>query len=150
MDLVIVSERRFNEALQLFADSTFLILKGESKLKTQRKSESETVEIGTKAMQMIRNQSKALSLGYVNPSDFADDTAEKQDFYDLLREAGTQLAGTSPPGPINRVSARIYRDWDAAERIYEYSFRRLAESWELTQPDDGDDDIEDLEPRIPK
>ena len=46
----------------------------------------------------------------------------------MQREAATQLFGTAPPGPINRVGARVYRDWDAAERAYEFSFKKLAES----------------------
>ncbi len=142
MDLVVISESRFTDELESFAEFVFASLRNEKELKTDLKKGDETISLSKRTLQTIRNRAKALALGYVNPSDLPDNTPEKQRFYDLLREAGTQLVRTSPPGPINRVSARIYRDWDAAERIYEYSFRKLADAWKLPAREDAPDDLE--------
>lgn len=65
-----------------------------------------------------------------------DGSQEKQHFYDMQREAATQLFGTAPPGPINRIGARIYRDWDSAERSYEFSFKCLADALGLSYESD--------------
>ena len=90
-------------------------------------------------MVTLRRRAKALNFGYVNPSDFTDGSPEKQRFYDMKREAGTQLFGTAPPGPINRVGAWIYRDWDAAERMYEFSFDQLAKALGVPAKDENAD-----------
>ena len=48
-----------------------------------------------------------MHFGYVSPTDLPDGSDEKQDFYDKQREAATQLFGTAPPGPINRIGASV-------------------------------------------
>jgi hypothetical protein len=62
----------------------------------------------------------------------------------MQREAATQLFGTAPPGPINRIGARIYRDWDSAERSYEFSFKRLTEVLGLSYEEHSELEDEDV------
>ena len=101
-------------------------------MKSDAKSKSESIQANKGMLLGFRRRAKALHFGYVNPSDLPDGSAEKQGFYDKQREAATQLFGTAPPGPINRIGARIYRHWDSAERSYEFSFKKLAETLGLT------------------
>jgi hypothetical protein len=128
MDLVIVSNRIFNRSLESFAYFAFSVLRDEEILKSDPRSPGEKVSIEKAKMLTLRRRAKALNFGYVSPSDLVDGSEEKQDLYDMQREAGTQLFGTAPPGPINHVNARIYRDWDSAERTYEFSFKQLADA----------------------
>lgn len=150
MDLIIVSPEIFHRALESFANFTFKSLVDENELKSDAKSASEKVQLPKRAILQIRRRAKALHFGWVSPTDFEDGTSEKQSFYDMQREAATQLFGTAPPGPINRIGARIYKSWDAAERSYEFSFTRLAErlgivSFGDLEPEDPLDDAEPTE-----
>ncbi len=135
IDLVVVSAEWFARELSRFSSYTFGLLRDHPKLKSDAKSGAETVDVNKEDMLSLRNRSKALSLGYVNPSDL--DAEARQEYYDLMKDIGTQLVGTSPPGPIHRCTARIYRDWQAAERSYEYSFKQLAKSWGLGFADEA-------------
>lgn len=135
MDLVVVSERFFFSALETFARFCFDALREVEGLKTDPTSPSETVTVRKHSLLAIRRRSKALFFGYVSPNDLPDGSVEKQQFYDMQREAGTQLFGTAPPGPINRIGARVYRDWDSAERSYEFSFKRLAKRFGISTDD---------------
>jgi hypothetical protein len=128
MDLVVISPNLYQRALESFATFCFDELRSVTALTSDAESPTEDVKIRKNVMLALRRRSKALFFGYVSPNDLADRSIEKQQLYDMLREAGTQLFGTAPPGPINRVSARIYRDWDSAERAYEFSFGRLAKT----------------------
>lgn len=127
MDLVIVSERFFLQAVESFSEHVFVSLVGISELKSDAKSKDEMIQVNKAMLLGFRRRAKALHFGYVSPSDLPDGSNEKQSFYDKQREAATQLFGTAPPGPINRIGARIYRHWDSAERSYEFSFKRLAD-----------------------
>jgi hypothetical protein len=124
MDLVVISADLYAKALESFAQFSFAALKNIEELK--RDTGRDAIEVPSKTLRSLRRRSKALHYGYVSPNDLEDGSLEKQRFYDMQREAATQLFGTAPPGPINRVGARVYRDWDTAERVYEFSFRRLA------------------------
>ena len=126
MDLVVISEQTYNYFLLSFAKHCFEQLRTNPNLKSDAQP-GEKVSIEKDILLAFRSRAKALFYGYVSPTDLEDGTLEKQDFYDMQREAATQLFGTAPPGPINRVGVRIYRDWDAAERAYEFSFRMLAQ-----------------------
>lgn len=128
MDLVIVSEQLYLVAIESFAEHVFDKLIHLDELKSDAKTKNETVNANKEMLLGFRRRAKALHFGYVTPSDYPDGSPEKQHFYDKQREAATQLFGTAPPGPINRIGARIYRDWDSAERAYEFSFKRLAEA----------------------
>jgi len=137
MDLVIVSKQVFEKALVSFADYTFRALRDLDALKSDPKNADETVSVSKEHLVAIRRRAKSLHFGYVNPADFEDGTPEKQAFYDMKREAGTLLLGTAPPGPISRVGAWLYRDWDAAERMYEFSFNTLAKSLGVRSADEA-------------
>lgn len=148
MDLVIIAPDFFQRALELFADFSFSALRDVSALKSDPdRKKDEKVEVSKNDLVAIRRRSKSLNFGYVNPADFEDGSIEKQAFYDMKREAGMLLLGTAPPGPISRVGAWIYRDWDAAERMYEFSFRQFGKSVGVNSADEqnsedplGDDD----------
>jgi hypothetical protein len=127
MDLVVISPALFQQALDSFARFCFSQLRQVPNLRAEPEGPNETVSLSKETLRAMRHRSKALTFGYVNPGDLEDGTPEKQHYYDMQREAGTQLFGTAPPGPINRIGARIYRYWDDAERAYEFSFRKLAE-----------------------
>ena len=135
MDLVVISNDIFQLALDSFARYTFEALRRVEALLSDATKEKEEVRLSKSTLLNLRRRSKALFFGYVSPSDLEDGSAEKQRFYDYQREAATQLFGTAPPGPINRVGARIYRDWDSAERAYEFSFKRLAEALGISAHD---------------
>lgn len=141
MDLVIISDRHFLEAVQLFSEHVFHSLINLKDLKSDAKNKTETVPTNKQMLLGFRRRAKALHFGYISPSDLPDGSDEKQVFYDKQREAATQLFGTAPPGPINRIGARIYRHWDSAERSYEFSFKRLADVLGLSYL--GDDSEED-------
>lgn len=136
MDLVIVSKDYYDRALESFADYVFNELRDNNDLKSDAKDSDEKMQIKKETMLYIRRRSKALNFRYVNPADFVDNSPEKQLFYDMKREAGTQLFGTAPPGPINRVGAWIYKNWDAAEDMYEFSFKQLARTLGIRSIDD--------------
>ena len=135
MDLVVVSPAIFVSTLESFARYTFEALRECPDLRSDAKSPGEQVALSKQTLLALRRRSKALFFGYVSPSDLTDGSPEKQRFYDMQREAATQLFGTAPPGPINRIGARIYRDWDSAERAYEFSFKVLAEALEIAPKD---------------
>ncbi|MCA9032693.1 MAG: hypothetical protein KDA66_17880 [Planctomycetaceae bacterium] len=139
MDLVIVSKTFVDQSLSSFAEYVFSVLRNEESLKSDAKKPTDTVQLNKEHMLAARRRAKGFSFGYVNPSDLEDGTAEKQLFYDMKREAGTQLFGTAPPGPINRIGAWVYKDWDSAERMYEFSFRQLARAWKILSPDDTEE-----------
>jgi hypothetical protein len=147
MDLVVISPKIFQSALELFSKFCFEQLRRHPKLKSDAAG-NEKMEIDKSILLAFRRRAKALFYGYVSPNDLEDGTIEKQRFYDMQREAATQLFGTAPPGPINRIGVRIYRDWDTAERAYEFSFRRLAETMGI-KIDAHDDDDEDEESAAP-
>lgn len=128
MDLVVISSEIYHTALQSFAEFAFSALRSNKDLISDATSDTQTVQVNKNVLLAMRRRAKALFFGYVSPSDLEDGTREKQSFYDMQREAATQLFGTAPPGPINRIGARIYRDWDSAERAYEFSFKKLAEA----------------------
>lgn len=125
MDLVVISPDLFEVALESFTKYCFEKLRTVDGLTSDAKP-GEKIQISKSTLLALRRRSKALFYGYISPNDLEDGSLEKQHFYDMQREAATQLFGTAPPGPINRIGARIYRDWDAAERAYEFSFKRLA------------------------
>jgi hypothetical protein len=135
MDLVVVSPELFSGALDSFARFAFEALRGVEALKSESTGHAEMVSLRKSTMLSFRRRSKALFHGYISPHDLEDATPEKQRFYDMQREAATQLFGTAPPGPINRIGARIYRAWDAAERAYEFSFKQLAKSMGIATGD---------------
>lgn len=148
LDLVVISERLFAAGLEEYARFCFAELRAADELKSDAKTADEKVQFAKVALLGMRRRSKALFFGYVSPSDLRDGSAEKQHFYDMQREAATQLFGTAPPGPVNRVGARIYRDWDSAERAYEFSFKRLGDvlgikTDDAYAPADLDDDPEE-------
>lgn len=126
MDLVLISPEMYQSALESFARFAFNQLRGEMDLTSAATSEVQEIKIRKEKLLGIRRRAKALYFGYVNPVDLEDDTPEKQLYYDMQQEAATQLFGTAPPGPINRVGVRVYRDWNLAERAYEFSFKKLA------------------------
>jgi hypothetical protein len=126
MDLVVISAKLFQASLASFAIHCFKVLCQNKDLTSALKSDDETVTVVKKELQIMRSRSKALYFGYVSPNDLEDGSPEKQRYYDMQREAATQLFGTAPPGPINRIGARIYKDWDSAERAFEFSFKRLS------------------------
>lgn len=128
MDLIIVSDLIYQRALEDLVKFSFSVLRNHPDLRSDPTSDEETVTIPKHQILAIRNRAKALHFGYVSPSDLTDGSAFKQEMYDKQREAQTQLFGTAPPGPINRIGARIYRDWEAAERAYEFSFLQLSRS----------------------
>lgn len=136
MDMVVVSEDMFVQALASFADYAWRQLRGIDELKSDAQSPTDKIQLNKELMLTLRRRAKGFNFGYVNPVDLEDGTPEKQKFYDMKREAGTQLFGTAPPGPIHRVGARIYRDWDAAERMCEFSFRQLAKTWGVATKED--------------
>jgi len=108
MDLVVISEQIFTSTLESFAKYTFEALREQAELRSDAASPSDTVTLKKEVMLSVRRRSKALFYGYVSPSDLPDGSTEKQNLYDKQREAATQLFGTAPPGPINRIGARIY------------------------------------------
>lgn len=128
LDLVIVSERLYRQALQAFASFSFSILRDVDALKKDDLGEDAKAELPALQMQRLRNQSKGFAFGWVSPGDLEDGTELKQHYYDMQREANTQLFGQQPPGPIARIGARVYKDWDSAERSYEFSFKQLAKA----------------------
>lgn len=142
MDLVVVSESEYTRALESFAQFAHDCLIDESALKSDATGD-ETVPFKKKHLVSMRRRAKALHFGYVSPSDLSDGSAEKQRYYDMQREAATQLFGTAPPGPINRIGARIYKDWDAAERSYEFSFRVLAQKLGISRGREDETDEDD-------
>jgi hypothetical protein len=126
LDLVVVSAPLFQSALESFATFTFAGLRAHADLKSDVISVEQVVKVKKGFALSLRRRAKALFYGYVSPSDLENGTSEKQRLYDMQREAATQLFGTAPPGPINHIGTRIYRDWDAAERQYEFSLMTLA------------------------
>jgi len=137
MDMVIVCRASFQSALGSFADYVWLQLRNIKDLTSEPSNDKEETKLNKNTLIAFRRRSKGFNFGYVNPADLQDSTPEKQRFYDMKREAGTQLFGTAPPGPIHRVGAWIYRDWDAAERMYEFSFRQLAKAWGVDMTEDS-------------
>lgn len=139
MDLVIISSTFFEASLEQFAEFVFSVLRSDEALKSEASKSSDTVQINKAKLVSIRKRAKGFAFGYVNPTDLEDGTDQKQLFYDMKREAGMQLFGTAPPGPINRIGAWVYRDWDSAERMYEFSFRQLAKAWKVLATDDSEE-----------
>jgi hypothetical protein len=144
MDLVIISHDLSTQATESFVRYVFDGLRGNLELRSNAKNETEKVSMSKELMLAFRRRAKALFFGYVSPSDLPDGSQEKQHFYDMQREAATQLFGTAPPGPINRIGARIYRDWDSAERSYEFSFKRLTEVLGLSYEEHTELEDEDV------
>jgi hypothetical protein len=146
MDLVVISPELYHNALRSFSKYCFEQLREHPDL-TSEAAEDEQVKLSKVILLSFRHRAKALFYGYVSPSDLENGTQEKQHFYDMQREAATQLFGTAPPGPINRVGVRVYRDWDAAERAYEFSFKKLAELQGIEVADAYSADDLDEDPR---
>jgi hypothetical protein len=97
-------------------------------------ADDQEVKLEAGIVSELRGRALAIRFGFLDPSRLPDRDPRKQDLFDKMEEAGTQLLGTAPPGPVSKVGVRVFRDWEAAERNVEHSLRTLANRLGLKVP----------------
>lgn len=131
LDLVIVSSEIYQEVLEDLVSYTYNVTREYEKILNDHKNQDKEISIKTQSMSSLHGRARSLYHGYVRPGDLDYDSELRNRLYAMQNAAATQLFGTAPPGPITRIGARIFRTWRSAEKSYEYSFDRLARSFEI-------------------